>query len=439
MSVGKIVAAATAAAAVWFTGGLSDRAVAQEQGIHLGVASCAGSTCHGAAEPFASSSVLQNEYVTWDKYDSHAKAYKVLLEDRSKRIAANLGLPNAHEADICLDCHATNVPAEKRGAQFQISDGVGCESCHGGGSGWLGIHISGGTHQANLDAGLIETENPIVRANMCLDCHFGNKDQFVTHRIMGAGHPRMGFELDTFTAVQPAHYAMDEDYFERKVVTDGFKTWAIGQALMLERRMDLLLDEAAGTEGMFPELVFYDCHACHHPMSDVRWRNRPGTGLGPGVPKFNDSPLLMLEVAMGVADSGLAAQTADVLREIHSASVTSRPALVAAAQKARGLARAAVQAIAAKEISAADMATAMRTVADRGAKGVYVDYESAEQATMAIGSILEAMKTAGFVDDGAYAAMSERLETAYAAVDNDEKYRAGTFAQAMRGYLSAIQ
>ena len=33
--------------------------------IHLGVASCAGSTCHGAPEPFANSPVLQNEFVTW--------------------------------------------------------------------------------------------------------------------------------------------------------------------------------------------------------------------------------------------------------------------------------------------------------------------------------------------------------------------------------------
>ncbi len=33
--------------------------------IHLGVASCAGSTCHGSVEPWIKSNVIQNEYVTW--------------------------------------------------------------------------------------------------------------------------------------------------------------------------------------------------------------------------------------------------------------------------------------------------------------------------------------------------------------------------------------
>ena len=34
-------------------------------------------------------------------------------------------------------------------------------------------------------------------------------------------------------------------------------------------------DPNTGTSGLFPELVFFDCHACHHPMSDLRWNPRP--------------------------------------------------------------------------------------------------------------------------------------------------------------------
>ena len=100
--------------------------------IHLGVTSCAGSTCHGATTPWAGSTVLQNEYMTWEQYDPHSKAYSVLMNKTSKKIAANLGIGKAHEAKICLDCHADNVPKNKRGRVFQISDGVGCEACHGG-------------------------------------------------------------------------------------------------------------------------------------------------------------------------------------------------------------------------------------------------------------------------------------------------------------------
>ncbi len=31
----------------------------------LGSQTCGGSTCHGAAKPWANSAVLQNEFVTW--------------------------------------------------------------------------------------------------------------------------------------------------------------------------------------------------------------------------------------------------------------------------------------------------------------------------------------------------------------------------------------
>ena len=227
--------------------------------IRLGVASCAGSTCHGAVAPWKGSNVLQNEYATWQRSDKHAKAYEVLLNDKSKRIAKNLGLKNAHTAAVCLDCHADNVPVKLRAKQFQISDGVGCEACHGSAMRWLGIHVSGAaTRKAEVAAGMFPTEDPINRARLCLSCHFGDGKKFVTHRIMGAGHPRLSFELDTFTAIQPAHYKIDKDYYQRKQVANGVKTWAIGQAMAIDQLLEAMLDPKRGREGIFPELVFFD-------------------------------------------------------------------------------------------------------------------------------------------------------------------------------------
>src|ERR1700722_18952613 len=118
-------------------------------GRHVVVASCAGSPCHGAVERLKGSHVAQNEYITWSRKDKHAKAFTVLSEPRSQRIARNLGLADAKTAPLCLDCHAANVPPEMRGPQFQISDGVSCEACHGGARPWLGTHISGATHKDN--------------------------------------------------------------------------------------------------------------------------------------------------------------------------------------------------------------------------------------------------------------------------------------------------
>ncbi|MEM7271244.1 MAG: multiheme c-type cytochrome [Pseudomonadota bacterium] len=405
---------------------------AMAQNIHLGVKSCGSSGCHGQVAS-ASSPVLLNEYVTWQKYDKHARAYQVLLEPRSVRIAKNLGLKNAHEAKICLDCHADNIAEERQGPQFVMADGVGCEACHGPGSApWMGLHIGGASHETNVENGLIPLEDPVVRANLCLDCHLGNSNQFATHVIMGAGHPRISFEVDSFTDFQPAHYVIDDDYRERKKVIDGVKTWAIGQALMVERRMDLMLDSQYATDGMFPELAFFDCHACHHPMSEslpdnggsfaAAWDTRPGTGRGPGEIKLNDSNMLMLEVALGMAGGGLAEKLKSQIADMHKAGQTSMASMTSAASVVRATAKQAVNALAAKEIGKAEMMAAAKKLAQRSAAGYFADYETAEQATMALGAIIEAMRTAGHLDSGGYDNLSQRMEGVYQAVSNDEAY-----------------
>src|SRR5438105_1641438 len=89
---------------------------------------------------------------------------------------------------------------------------------------------------------LYPTNEPVAEAKLCLSCHFGNADKFVTHRMMGAGHPRMSFELDTFSQTQPPHFVVDADWYERKGVYDGVRVWAVGQALAAAELIDVLLD-----------------------------------------------------------------------------------------------------------------------------------------------------------------------------------------------------
>ena len=81
---------------------------------HLGVATCASGVCHGSVRAREATAVSQNEYVIWSRRDRHRAAYNTLLTDQSKSIAKNLGLKNAHEADMCLDCHADNVAVENQ-------------------------------------------------------------------------------------------------------------------------------------------------------------------------------------------------------------------------------------------------------------------------------------------------------------------------------------
>ena len=405
-----------------------------DQAVHLGVASCASATCHGAVTPAQGGVVLQNEYTTWQSRDPHANAYALLLNEQSQRIARNLGLESAHTAAVCLDCHADNVPPERRGPQFQLTDGVGCEACHNGAQDWIQVHTIGdqGAHERNLAAGLYPTPDPVARAGLCLSCHLGDETKFVSHRLMGAGHPRLSFELDTFTAIQPAHFVVDDDYRERKTVTGGAQVWAIGQAVALAKTLDLLLDPEVGQDGLFPELTFFDCHACHKPMSARQWRERPSLGLGPGVVRFNDASLIMLRVAAEVVAPPLAEKLRQGGRALHRASQASAAQWRAAAQDLRAAALEAVDVFAGHEFTEAELRALLGALVREGERGEYVDYVAAEQTTMAMGVILSAMADAGWISAAEYQEVEALMTDVYAAVEKDEQYRPGAHLGALQ-------
>jgi cytochrome c554/c'-like protein len=392
---------------------------------HLGVVTCAGSTCHGATRPFQNAAINQNEFVIWQRKDKHARAYKVLLNDQSKRIARNLGLKAAHEAKICLDCHSDNAGENLRGKRFQLADGVGCEACHGGSKRYLGPHVSGeNTRQQNLDVGMYATETPESRALLCLSCHLGTDDKFATHRIMGAGHPRISFELDTFTELQPAHYKIDEDYRKRKQVFSGVQVWAIGQLIAVERFLKLLASPKYRGIGPWPELAFYDCHACHHPMSDRRWRPRELTrALGPGVVRLNDANFLILSQIAGRIAPDLGERFKRAVEDLHQATVKDQTSGQAAAARLGEVTGNLRGILVQFSFSAADMKAMLQVMASKGASGEYNDYGAAEQAVMAMASIKDVLEETGSLTAGEKADLTAVVSRLYAVLEDPDKYR----------------
>ena len=409
------------------------------QDQHLGVITCAGSTCHGALEPWQNSKVLQNEYITWQREDKHAKAYAVLLNDRSRRIARNLGLEAAHTAPLCLDCHADNPPANLRSARFQLSDGVGCEACHGGSVRYLGLHATGiASHEENVNLGLYPTELPVERAKLCLSCHFGMERKFVDHRIMGAGHPRMAFELDTFTAIQPAHYVVDKDYTDRKAVYSNVKVWAIGQAIAVSETMKAMADDKMGRDGAFPELVLFDCHACHHSMEDLRWAPRASIGLPPGVPRINDANMIMLAIVAREVDAKLGDDMMGMVKGLHNAAMEGQQALAEAAKKLKAAADQMVPALRNASFGKESLVSLMNAMVAEGLKGEFVAYAAAEQATMAMSSILQTMRVAGVVDADKTKEIDAALAEAYAALADDDAFKPDAYLAALRSVDAVV-
>jgi hypothetical protein len=401
----------------------------------LGVVNCANSLCHGAVQPWKDANVLQNEYVTWSRVDKHARSYKVLFNEQSARIARNLGLGNASQAKICLDCHAHNVPPDRRGERFQFDDGVSCEACHGPSEQWLPKHVEdGATHAGNLAAGLYPTADPTDRARLCLSCHFGNGDRFVTHRIMGAGHPRLSFELDTFTAVEPAHFRIDANWEKRNGMWDGVKVWAIGQALIVADMMDLLADPKRGRDGLFPELVLFDCYACHHSMNDKHWAPRV-PGLGPGVVRLNDSSQLMVRALARVIDPALGDRIADTMVRLQQ-TVTGGGDAIGLAKSLRADMDALIALLGQRTITEADMRALLTQLVNEGLNGQFRDYAGAEQATMAIGSVANFMYRKGVLKSARD--INRGLAALQAAVANDERYSPAQFEAALRDFRGAV-
>lgn len=290
--------------------------------VHVGVASCAGSTCHGTNRAFAGVGISQGEYLLWQREDAHARAYVSLRNAQSSRIAKNLGLPRAWEAGECLACHADAPANPLRGAGHKLSDGVGCEACHGGAQGWLASHSAGyKTNELRKRAGLYPLWQPQARATLCLSCHQGDAARPMTHRLMSAGHPPPRFELDTYMTVMPAHHVPDADYAARKGAPDAAGQWIEGQLASASSHLDRL--RASSAPGRFPELSDFDCNACHHSLLATRWQLGLAPPLGVGAVRLADTPMRMLASWLEVVDPGLAAQWRKALAALHTASQTS--------------------------------------------------------------------------------------------------------------------
>ena len=421
---------------------------ASVRNVHEGVASCAGSTCH-SRQVDSGLNVRQNELITWQDPSSqagaHSRAWRVLTEPRAQAIARKMGIGPAQNAKECLGCHADPVAESQRGARFQISDGVGCESCHGGSSNWLASHRSvNGSHAANVAAGMKALENPKVRAGVCLDCHFGGSKpgQFVTHQIMAAGHPRVAYELDLFTNLQQ-HWTVDADYVKRKTYAGGVKTWAVGQAMALDRALTLYAQPGRG-QGAFPELYFFDCHSCHRQISDdpkarPTWQSNPGRPIPAGQPPFNDENMIMLSAAAKVTAPGLSARLEADSRAFHAALARDKGESIRAAAKLAGTARALSDAFAARSFSRADTLAILDTVLTGELARRYTDYTGSAQAVMAADTLLNALVSSGQVDRAVAARLRPSLDRAYAQVRDPNSYRPDAFRESLTQVAQAAR
>jgi hypothetical protein len=184
----------------------------------VGSVGCKSSSCHGGAGP------KRSQYFTWSTKDYHTKAYVVLLNPRSERIAEGLGLPAATTSTRCTVCHAPlqSVAPSRLASTARPDEGVSCESCHGAAGGWLRGHTRlDWTYNTRVGAGMRDLRNLMVRATACAACH-----QNLAPDILKAGHPDLFFELDSQSVAEPKHWKDEEPW-------SGLREWLTGQAVAL--------------------------------------------------------------------------------------------------------------------------------------------------------------------------------------------------------------
>jgi hypothetical protein len=194
------------------------RQIRESGGVFVGSIGCKSSSCHGGAGP------KRSQYITWSRQDFHTKAFAVLLNSRSERIAEGLGITGAQASARCTVCHSPlqSVAPSRLTRTAHPDEGVSCETCHGAAGGWLRGHTrTDWSYNTRVAAGMRDLRNLYVRANACVACH-----QNLAPDLLKAGHPDLFFELDGQSVAEPKHWHDEEPW-------SGLREWLTGQAVAL--------------------------------------------------------------------------------------------------------------------------------------------------------------------------------------------------------------
>jgi hypothetical protein len=245
---------------------------------------------------------------------------------------------------------------------------------------------------------------------------------------MGAGHPRLGFELDTFTIRQPEHYAVDEDYLERKNPDNPIRRLLVGSAVHAQSVAKNLGGSLINNPQGHPEVALYDCHSCHHSLSDLKWKQRPSTaGLKPGAIRLNDSSFILLAALTGALDSKLQDDMLGAIKALHSASTKSVRELQLAAAELQVLSVTSQSMFENVALTETDKRKMIEDLMRLGVRGEYRDYISAEQAVMAMDALSYSLPEEP--------SLTEVINRAYQYTQNDEAYRSEKFRKDLESYL----
>ncbi|MCI5044023.1 MAG: cytochrome c family protein [Aquisalinus sp.] len=369
------------------------------------------------------SAVNQDEYVIWRDRDPHARAWRTLQTEDARNIASYFGIEDPANSGKCLGCHTTEVGPGGHETAFDIRNGISCEACHGAASEWLGVHSAGLYFYAkNISAGMFPTADPESRAEMCVSCHVGTPDRYITHEMMAAGHRAPSFQMNFHTWFKPdsvdtytdyAHFDIDDDYLQRKPVPFGLKALLVGEIVQWRQFLTIIETEYSEMHGIFPELAFFDCYSCHFQAYDA---GGPVVA-GPGVRAMSALPLLadhnyfVIDLSAEVlVDVPLARRIGEARNKMRQAVFRSPEAVEQAAGEVIVLLTGLLRDLEGYRFSREDELRLLDELARQTEAGGLVDYMPAKQALYATASIVDGLWRRDAISQERYDAASNALK-----------------------------
>jgi hypothetical protein len=351
--------------------------------------------------------IPQNEFYIWSQKDSHAKAYEVLTNPDSKRIAQNLRIEKPEASKRCLVCHAVEADQSRQGSLYDVTEGVTCEACHGAAEKWLGPHIrKDWDAKKRAENGMYNTKDLVKRVDKCLNCHLGVGHDIVDHELIGAGHPRLKFEIDNYSHAMPAHWQPPKDKADRDWL--GAKAWSVGQAVALHNQVQLLASSRKSRAALWPDFIHFDCFACHHDVvSELRdltpeqkglqrWRQKEYAGK-PGRLVWNAASYTVFRHVVQQVAPEQAKPLDQVVSAFHEGLTGKRSAegLDGTLTKLSDLTSQLVVKVSQHKFSQQNTWSLMRAISGDGRAIANAGFQSAEQAVLALASLYDASTEAG--------------------------------------------
>ncbi len=242
----------------------------------------------------------------------------------------------------------------------------------------------------------------------------------------------MSFELDTFQALQPPHFQIDEDYGKRKPIASHTKTWALGQIAATQSQLHMLQGPLISQSLVFPELALFDCHACHNnSMHKLDWHRRMNSDqIKPGNVPIADGHLRMAIVIAQQVDKKDARELVELSRALQIASGESHSQIIAVSRHLLNVVEKLSRGLAVTKFGNTEKEQILSDLINMGIEGVFRDYIGAEQAVMAIELII--------IDLNKKAQSRHQIDDMYKQVENDETYQPARFVDILKKLEAAL-